>query len=172
MLKLIGGLLVVASSGLAGWWVSRGYARRPVELRQFIAALQLLETEITYAATPLPEALDRVAEQVGAPASSFFRQISRDLGAHTGCSAREAWHAALGAHGPGSALSPGDLAVLGGLGNSIGISDREDQGKHLRLAAEQLKTALVAADDAAAKNVRMWNYMGLLGGLIIVLALY
>ncbi|WP_347487596.1 stage III sporulation protein SpoIIIAB [Desulfoscipio sp. XC116] len=172
MFKLIGGLLVVAASGWAGWQVSRNYARRPVELRQFIAALQLLETEITYAATPLPEALGGVAEQVDAPAASFFRQIADDLGAHRGCSAREAWHDTLACYGSCSALGPGDLSILRGLGNSIGISDREDQSKHLRLAAEQLKTALAIAEDAAAKNVKMWNYMGLLGGMIIVLALY
>ncbi|AGL02028.1 stage III sporulation protein SpoIIIAB [Desulfoscipio gibsoniae] len=172
MFKLIGGLLVVAASGLAGWQVSRSYARRPVELRQFISALQLLETEITYAATPLPEALAGVAEQVDVPAASFFRQIAGDLGAHRGCSAREAWHGALECYGHRSALGRGDLSVLRGLGNSIGISDREDQSKHLRLAAEQLKTALAMADAAAAKNVKLWNYMGLLGGLIIVLALY
>ncbi len=172
MLKLIGGLLVVVASGLTGWQMSRSYARRPVELRQFIAALQLLETEITYVATPLPEALGGVAEQIGMPAASFFRQVAGDLGAHRGCSAREAWHGALECYGIRSALGTSDLGILRGLGNSIGISDREDQSKHLRLAAEQLKTAMAMAEDAAAKNVKMWNYMGLLGGLVIVLALY
>ncbi len=172
MLKLIGGLLVLAASGLGGWQVSRSYARRPVELRQFIAALQVLETEITYAATPLPEALGGVAEQVGVPVAFFFRQVAGDLGAHRGCSAREAWHKALDYYGPRSALGASDLGILRGLGNSIGISDREDQSKHLRLAGEQLKIAMAMAEDAAGKNVKMWNYMGLLGGLVIVLALY
>ncbi len=172
MFKLIGGLLVVVASGLAGWQVSRSYAGRPVELRQFISALQLLETEITYAATPLYEALSGVAEQVGVPAASFFRQVAFELGAHRGYSAREAWHGALEVYSRRSALGPGDLSILRGLGNNLGMSDREDQSKHLRLAAEQLKTAMAMAEEAATKNVKLWNYMGLLGGLVIVLALY
>jgi len=172
VLKLIGALLVVAASSLWGWQMSRNYARRPVELRQFIAALQMLETEITYAATPLPEALGGVAEQVSAPAASFFRQVSSELGTHRGCSAREAWHDTLAEYGVLSALGASDFSILRGLGNSLGISDRSDQSKHLHLAAEQLKTALAMAEEAALKNVKLWNYMGLLSGLVLVLALY
>lgn len=172
MLKLIGGLLVVSASGLAGWAVARVYAKRPVELRLFIAALQVLETEITYVATPLPGALDRVAQQVELPVALFFRRVAKELDQLAGCSAREAWNRALEWYYPQSALVRNDLGILRGLGNNIGISDRDDQGKHLRLATEQLKMALVTAEELAAKNVKMWNYVGLLGGLIIVLALY
>jgi stage III sporulation protein AB len=172
VLKLIGGLLVVSATGLAGWAVARVYARRPVELRLFISALQLLETEITYVTTPLPDALDRVAQQVEFPVALFFRRVARELGQQAGCSAREVWNRALEWYFHKSALVRNDLGILRGLGNNIGISDRDDQGKHLRLAAEQLKMALVAAEESASKNVKMWNYIGLLGGLIIVLALY
>lgn len=168
----MGGLLVIAATGMAGWGVARVYAHRPRQLRQFIAALQLLETEITYAATPLPDALGRVAEQLEPPVSLFFRQVALELKSHRGYTAREAWQRSLDLYYPRSALGRGDAGVLRGLGNSIGISDREDQGKHLRLAAEQLKAALVAAEDSATKNVKMWNYLGLLGGLIVVLTLY
>lgn len=172
MLKLIGGLLVISATGVAGWRVARGYARRPVELRQFMAALQVLETEITYVATPLPDAFSRLAEQVDQPAAAFFRQVAGELRSSRGISARDAWNQALAEYFPWSALSRSDLGILRGLGNSIGLSDREDQGKHLRLAAEQLKMALAAAEDQAAKNVKLWNYLGLLGGLLVVLALY
>lgn len=172
MYKIIGGLLVVSVSGLAGWNVAKVYARRPVELRQFISALQVLETEITYVVTPLPEALSSVAEQLDAPAKNFFEQVANELISNRGCSAREAWNNVLEHYYQESVLSRNDLSILRGLGNSIGISDREDQGKHLHLATEQLKMALVKSEDAAAKNVKLWNYLGLLGGLIVVLALY
>jgi len=172
MFRLIGGLLIVSTTGFAGWQMARLYARRPLELRQFISALQMLETEITYMATPLPDALSRVAEQVEPSVTPFFSFIVNELKSSRGRSASEAWNNALEWYYPQSALGRSDLGILRGLGNSIGISDREDQGKHLRLAAEQFKMALVTAEDAAAKNVKMWNYLGLLGGLIVVLALY
>lgn len=172
MIKLIGGLLIVTASGLAGWKKAGLYSRRPRELRQLIAALQMLETDITYVATPLPEALARAAEQIGAPVSILLERIAGELQTGSGRPAREAWSESLQWYHQRSSLSDSDLSIVRGLGNSIGISDREDQGKHIRLAAEQLKAALTAAEEAAQKNVKMWNYVGLLGGLVIVLALY
>ena len=172
MIKLIGGLLIVTASGMAGWKKAGLYSRRPRELRQLISALQMLETEITYVATPLPEALARAAEQVGPPAAALFGRIAGELRTGSGKPAREAWNESLQWYHPRSSLGASDLSIVRGLGNSIGISDREDQGKHIRLAAEQLKTALAAAEEAAQKNVKMWNYIGLLGGLVVVLALY
>lgn len=172
MIKLIGGLLIITASGLAGWKKAGLYSGRPRELQQLITALQLLETEITYVATPLPEALARAAEQMGAPAAALFGRIAGELASGSGKPARAAWSEALQWYYPRSSLDESDLSIIRGLGNSIGISDREDQGKHLRLAAEQLKAALAAAQESARKNVKMWNYVGLLGGLVIVLALY
>ena len=171
-MKLIGAVILVSACGYAGWTVSRGYARRPEELRQFISALQMLDTEITYAATPLPDALSGISERVDPRVASFFVQAAGELKSSRGTSAREAWSRALERYRAGSALDKGDLGILNSLGSSLGISDREDQGKHLRLALEQLKLAQARAEETAVKNVKLWNYVGLLGGLIIVLAMY
>lgn len=172
MFKLIGALLLLSACGYSGWHVSRSYARRPVELRQFISALQMLETEITYAATPLPDALTGIAERVDTRVASFFEYAAKELKTARGTSAREAWSTALQKYRTGSTMDRGDLSILNSLGNNLGLSDRDNQAKHLRLTLEQLKMAQIRAEDTAAKNVKLWNYVGLLGGLIIVLALY
>lgn len=39
-------------------------------------------------------------------------------------------------------------------------------------AGKRAAQAQARAEETAVKNVKLWNYMGLLGGLIIVLALY
>jgi stage III sporulation protein AB len=61
---------------------------------------------------------------------------------------------------------------LRSLGSSLGISDRADQIKHLTLAMEQIKLENIKAEDEAARNVKLWNYLGFLGGLVIVMILY
>lgn len=172
MLKIIGAVLLVSACGIAGWTVSSSYARRPAELRSFISALQMLETEIIYAATPLPDALAGIAERIDTKVAPFFRQAAAGLQPERGFSAREAWNNALEQYCSRSTLERGDMQVLRNLGNNLGISDRNDQAKHLKLALEQLKMAQARAEEAAVKNVKLWNYMGLLGGLMLVLALY
>ena len=131
----------------------------------------MLETEVVYSATHLPEALARVAgncDRLGEP----FQPGSAEFAASTGITAANAWENALIHYYPGTALKPQDLSILRSLGSSLGRSDREDQVKHLHLAMEQIKSAMAGAEEEAARNVKLWSYLGFLGGLITVLVIY
>lgn len=172
MLKLIGAVMIVVASGLAGMALASVYARRPKELRQLRSALQMLETEITYTATLLPDALSQVGSRCEQVVARLFNRTAAELKAMSGCTAREAWEAALEEYTDGTALTASDLSILRNLGNSLGISDQTDQVKHLHLAREQLKATAIRAEEEAARNVKLWNYLGFLGGLMVVLILY
>ncbi|HBV96830.1 MAG: stage III sporulation protein AB [Peptococcaceae bacterium BICA1-7] len=172
MYKLIGAVVLVAAGGAAGMLVARDYARRPVEIRSIITALQMLETEIIYSATPLGEAMDRVASATDGIVSGLFREASHSLLVGEGATAGEAWEKALVNFYRSSSLTVTDSAILKNLGRALGRSGREDQEKHLKLACEQLKRELSRAEEAAAKNTRMWNYLGFCGALAAVIILY
>lgn len=172
MLKLVGATMVVAASGLSGMAVAGNYSRRPRELRALRSAIQMLETEIAYGATHLPEALALVAGRCDNTAAPLFSRAAAELASMSGVTAAEAWEKSLGGYYPGAALKPQDLLILRGLGSSLGISDREDQIKHLRLAMEQFGAETVRAEEEAARNVKLWSYLGFLGGLMVVLVLY
>jgi stage III sporulation protein AB len=170
--KLIGAAVLVAAGGAAGMLVARDYAKRPVELRSVISAIQMLETEILYAATPLGEALGRVAEASDAPVSGLFREASRELKRGGGATAGEAWSRSVENFYRHSALVQRDVTILKNLGRALGRSGLQDQEKHLKLACEQLKREMAGAEAAAAKNTRMWNYLGFCGALAAVIILY
>lgn len=172
MLKLVGAALVVAASGLTGMAVSNSYSRRPRELRSLRSALQMMETEIAYGATRLPEALGLVAARCDQAAAPLFAGAAAELKTMSGLTAAEAWEKSLKNYYPGTALRPQDLSILRSLGASLGISDREDQIKHLHLTIEQLTAETGAAEDEAQRNVKLWSYLGFLGGLMAVLVLY
>ena len=89
-----------------------------------------------------------------------------------GYTAAEAWYKALDKYYAISALRERDVLILKNLGNALGISDRQDQSKHLRLAAEQLKMECSRAEEEAKRNVKLCNYMGFCGGLALVLLIY
>ncbi|BAF59348.1 MAG: stage III sporulation protein AB [Pelotomaculum sp.] len=172
MLKLAGAALIVAASGLSGMAVAGSYSRRPGELRALRAALQMLETEIAYGASQLPEAFSRVAGCCEEAAAPLFRRAAAELSAMSGITAAEAWEKSLAGYYPGTALKPRDLSILRNLGSSLGISDRNDQIKHLNLAKEQIELEAVAAEAEASRNVKLWSYLGFLAGLAAVLVLY
>ncbi|MDO7788625.1 stage III sporulation protein SpoIIIAB [Desulforamulus aquiferis] len=171
MLKLLGAIIVVFSCTLIGLTVASAYSRRPGEIRALQNALQLLETEISYGATPLPDALASVSERCDTRVALLFNRAAQELMTMRGITAREAWEIALSEYYPKSALSRIDRSILLELGNSLGVSDREDQVKHLMLAKEQLKLEQTKAEDASIKNTKVYNYLGFLGGLTLVLIL-
>ncbi|MFZ5633636.1 MAG: stage III sporulation protein SpoIIIAB [Bacillota bacterium] len=172
MLKLLGAVILVAAGGAAGMLVAREYARRPGELKSLLSSIQMLETEIIYAATPMAEALERVAGSADRKVAVFFRKAARELRSMTGCTAGEAWEKSLAWFYTVSSLSRQDMSILRNLGRALGVSDREDQAKHLRLACDQLKREIFRAEEDAVKNTRMWNYLGFCGALVAAIILY
>ena len=172
MIKLIGSLVLVAAGGAAGMLVSREYSRRPADLKSMLSSIQMLETEIIYAATPLAEALDRVSRGSDPGAAKFFRRAALEMGDAGGSTAAEAWERSLAWYYTVSSLVGQDVNILANLGRALGISDRDDQAKHLRLACEQLKREIARAEENSAKNARMWNYIGFCGSLVAAIILY
>lgn len=171
MLKLIGAVVLFLACGCFGLSKAAGYLRRPVELRAIRAALMMLETEIVYGATVLPEALSRVARRCDRSVAPLFRLAAEELKSMSGVTAGEAWEKALHSYYPGTSLAPQDLAILRDLGASLGVSDRNDQRRHLSLAAGQIGAGSAAAESEAQKNAKLWGYLGFMGGLMVVLVL-
>ncbi|MHB8927184.1 MAG: stage III sporulation protein SpoIIIAB [Bacillota bacterium] len=167
--KLAGGLLVITASTALGFLVASNFERRPGELAELITALGLLETEITYAATPLAEAFAGIAARAGRPAREILSEARRRLTSGEGGTAAEAWVRAVNAAWDGTALGPADRDTLLDFGASLGASDREDQVKHIRLAVERLRKAEAVARADAARLARVWKNLGFLGGVMVVI---
>jgi stage III sporulation protein AB len=172
MLKILACLVIISAGGICGMLVARSYSLRPVELRSLKSALQMLETEITYASTPLAEALGLVAARTDYRLAPLFEETRKELLSMSGCTAREAWEKALLKFYPRSSLIGCDISILRSLGGALGISDSSDQSKHLRLAREQIEAELEKAEISAQQHVKLWNYLGFLGGLVISLIFY
>lgn len=171
MLKLIGGLLVISAGQLIGSGMADRLRRRAVELRWLQTALLFLQTEISYTATPLPEALERVSRLVEFPARALLGYTSMRLLQGSGVTAQEAWEESLQRFERWSALKDGDLSILRSLGGALGVSSREEQEKHLLLAREQLRQGEQAAENERARFESMYRYSGLLAGLLLVIVL-
>ncbi|WP_066637601.1 stage III sporulation protein SpoIIIAB [Desulfolucanica intricata] len=172
MLKIFGSVLIVLACGLSGLAIAKNYIRRPHELRCLQSALQMLETEISYAASPLAEAMEIIAARCDKHVAMLFLRAKDELSSMSGYTAKEAWDKSLDAFYPQTALNQTDLSILRSLGGTLGISDREDQIKHLRLSRAQLKAEMDKADELARRNVKLWNYLGFSGGIVIVLILF
>lgn len=167
--KLVASALVVGGTASIGFLTAGALRRRPVELRALQTALQILATEVGYGATPLPRALARVSHAVGGPAGRLCAVAAEELRSGGGGGAHEAWLRALESVFPESAWRRSDLEVLAALAPCLGASHREDQLRHLRLCQERLAAAEEEAWREARERARLAEYLGVLGGLLLVL---
>lgn len=171
MIKMLGGLLIVATSSGLGLLLSYRYSSRPVELRGIRRLLQMLETEITYGATPLPYALSNVAGRTDSSARQFLELASKLLSERAFFSAREAWVYAVDRILGKTALTASDLELIKSFGNVLGCSDREDQQKHFGLLYIQLKQQEDMAEEEKRRNARMYKSLGFLLGAAVLIIL-
>lgn len=169
MIKLIGALLVIAAGTLFGFYQAGRYAARPRELRQLSGALQRLETEIGYGHTPLPEALERTASASEPPVSELFIAAASGLSGEDGLTFRESWEAAVRGKWDLTSMGAAEQGVLLRLGSALGISDKDDQIKHLKLALVQLKSEEDTAREEQARYEKMWKSLGLLSAALVVI---
>ena len=161
--------LILFSSTMTGFAIARNYVQRPRQLQDLVTALQLLLTEIVYSATPLPEALRSCARTVSNPIRQFLLQVSGLLDKmHT---AQTAWETAMGELQQKSALLQSDLEALHSLGAVLGISNREDQQRHLALSIKRLEALHISAQSECNQNERLWKYLGVMVGVVIVIIL-
>ncbi len=172
MLKLIGAMLILSAGTLFGFFQSFQYSRRPKHLRSLIQALQRLETEIAYGFTPLPDALAAISRQSPKPLSAFFEQAASRLEGRDAPSIRESWRSAVDSEWKNTAMKENEKQIMNELGLTIGMTDREDQVKHLRLAVLQLQGEEEQAREEQRRYETMWRSLGVLLGVLIVILIY
>lgn len=162
--------IVIACSGV-GFLVAGNYCKRPQQLRQLQTAFQMLETQICYSATPLPEALLYVAQRCNSSISLLFKRTGECLSSRQGVTAYVAWKQSLDDLYKQTALNHQDQEILLQFGMNLGKSDREEQIKHLQLLQTQLKAEEKNGNEERQKNERLWKYSGVLVGLLLVILL-
>ncbi|AEI41225.1 stage III sporulation protein SpoIIIAB [Paenibacillus mucilaginosus] len=172
MLKLLGAALVLLAGTLMGFHQAAQLARRPKQIADLIRLLQRLETEIVYGFTPLPEALRRTGGTCAAPVGTLFLETSRELERAEGEQAAGVWERTITRGWRATAMKPQEREVLLQLGTTLGLTDREDQVKHLRLAVSQLQAESETARDEQQRYERMWKSLGVLLGALVVILMY
>ncbi|UFJ42922.1 stage III sporulation protein AB [Brevibacillus humidisoli] len=172
MAKLIGAVLILFSASMIGWQISKSYANRPLQLRAWLLALQMLETEIVYGSTPLHRAFAKIGHRVLPAIGRIFLTAADQLITDEGQATQACWQTAMEKHWTGTALRKPEKDVLLGLGYILGNSDREDQQKHLRLAVTHLRALEEEARVEQTKYEKMYKTLGVLSGLLLVILMF
>ncbi|MDP4125811.1 MAG: stage III sporulation protein AB [Bacillota bacterium] len=168
-MEILGCVGIIAGCGSLGLWLANRIRRRPVELRELLMALALLDTEIVWGATPLPEAFGILKERTKEPWQGFFAELQNRL--QRGESANTAWNDTFLVQSSLFCLKNEDWQVICDVSKGLGRSDRQEQHKQLELIQRQLSLIKEQAGIWSEKQAKMWSYLGFLCGIAGVLIL-
>ncbi|MFZ3102857.1 MAG: stage III sporulation protein AB [Desulfitobacteriaceae bacterium] len=166
---ILGCLGLIGSCGIMGLWQAWRIRRRPLELRECLMLLVLLDTEIHWGATPLPEAFSNLKERSSFPWQGFLAELQERL--RLGESAGLAWKSTILNQQKKFCLRDEDWQVIGDVGKGLGRSDQVQQHKQLELVEHQLVILKEQATIWAEKQAKMWSYLGFIVGIAGVIFL-
>lgn len=171
MEKLLGSILVVIAGGGIGFYVAHLFKYRLQELMELQRIIVLLQSEIRYNVTPLPEAFLNISRKTSMPFSIIFRNMGEELMELNGQSFLQIWKGGVGNIAEKTTLSLSDLRNLDTLGKSLGYLDKETQLNAIELYLEQMDFAINNLQSNLNKKMNLSRYLGFVGGMILVIIL-
>ena len=170
--KWMGAFLILGAAAQWGSSQASKLRQRVKQLEEFRLALRLLAAEVGYTATPLPRALAQIGthlDTVGV--RSFFTSVCNRLRESTNSDAASAWLAAATDVQGELSLTAKDWAVIARAAAGLGGLGRDDQIKQLVAAETQLAAHATDAIALCASGEKMWQYLGILSGVALVILL-
>lgn len=171
MQRMIGAGLILIGAATYGAGLARAIRSRARELTTLEAALQVLETEVTYGQTPLPDACRQVSRLVEPPVAALFRFAGDALARPGGEGVGPTWSRVVRAWAANTHLHSKETHILEAMGATLGRSGPEEQVRLLRLAGERLKQVRQGLEGDLEKQCRLRLYLGAATGAILALLL-
>lgn len=168
---MLGAIVIILATTLFGFQAAAMYRERPRQLRALKRALTHLQAEVEYQLTPLPQALSHVASRAGQPFEQLFEGV-RDRLQGGGATIREAFQSSLTQLEAESALSHSDCEAVLAVAETLSTMDRGHLDTQFQLSIDALSQAEAEAIEQGTKNARLWQYLGILSGVMIVILLY
>lgn len=169
MFKLIFTVCIFLISTYIGFAYGETFRKRQVQLKEILKALTILENDIIYGTTPLPEALQNLSYKVNVPLSNFIRSITNRLVKGDVESVYEGVLQEFSSFKNEFYLYDDDKKIMEDFFKSLGESGVYGQEKIFLLAIEGVRMNLTDAEDNAKKNVKLYRYLGVcLGAMFII----
>jgi len=171
MIKIIGCIVILGASTIAGFIYSERLKYRVFQLNEVQRAIYQLQNEITYVHTLLPDAFKSVAYKSKEPIRELFNKTSELLTENEYENVYEAMKSAMNLIKNRIYLTPDDINVILDLSKTLGESDIDGQNSIFLLTIANIKKQIRISEEFMVKNMKMYRYLGFTFGAMIVIAL-
>lgn len=169
ILKLIGSVMILASGTMLGIKLGYNLKQRLKQLKRFEKIISMLRGEIRYNNSTISEAMRHVSRHTVSPFDEILMEISEELDAFEGRTFKEIWAGAFEKNQDKLCFTKEQVENIKHLGESLGYLDKDMQISTLDLFMEQIKTDIKDMEQTMSGNVRLYNCLGVMGGILVIL---
>ena len=169
MIRFLGAALLMAGCGGLGLSAVNRLDSRIRDLRELSAGLEILQRELSWRLSPLPEALEAASGGTHECAARFFAFCAQGSKQLAGIRFRTLWNKGL--EQCPLRLSREDRALLEQLGPVLGRYDGDSQRQAVENVLAGLSRQQVQAEDDRRRLGRVYGVLGLTAGLFLSLVL-
>jgi stage III sporulation protein AB len=171
VLKLTLLLLVFLTCSTIGYLYGKSFSLRLENLINLEQCIKILETEVVYGLTPLPEALSNVHRKGKEKVSYIFEEIKEDLVNNKRGGVYDSFLSVEGNLYNNLNFKKEDVETFLSLGRVLGTSDRIDQQKNFILVSNQISAQIFEAREERNKNAKLYRNLGVITGVAIIILL-
>ena len=169
MSKLMGILFVMCGCIGLGLFYSSRVLEQYQTLLRLKKALLLLEGEIRYGVKTFPEAMRDVGAKSRGCIGAFFSSVGETMEAEEKRELYEIWKASMAATLSKGALKREELQNLDELGKTAGYLDAKMQMDAIMLTIKRLDHSIHRLEGEKKDKVRLYNMLGVMGGVFITI---
>lgn len=168
VLKIIMLIAVFCTSTVIGILISKKYSNRLKILKELKNALSIFKVKINYSFETIPDVFKDISNKTKGTTSKIFEETVKNLN-EKNMNAGEAWEKAVEVNGED--LKKEDISCLKDLGKLLGKTDVEGQIAQIDLVSQFIDKQISEATDDKNKNEKMYQKLGAIVGLVIVIVL-
>lgn len=168
MIKILGFLIIVASSAKIGFDLSEKYCNRTKEIKSFISVLEKIKNEISFSNCIITDALIKASKVKSKTVQNMVTYISKKVEDE-----KMALTDAFGMYIRENtmAFDKGDIDEINRFFSVFGSGDREDEIKNISNTVINMKAHLQTAVEDEKKYVKLFRTSGVLAGFLIAIIL-
>lgn len=167
--KILGSVMIIISSTYLGFYYGSKMIKRINELTELERLGTLLENEIVYSHTPLPQAFFSISSRQGNNIEKLFYKIYEKLLNNETDSIFQAVSLAVNENFRQLNIEKDDFKILMNLAKSLGDYDIEGFKKVFALYKIGIKNKITDAENKKNKNIKMYRYLGFSIGAMAVI---
>ena len=169
LMRIAGAIIVIGASTIAGIYYGNLETYRMRDLLEFKKALSILRSQIEYARTPLPEAMQAISARVRKPLGKIFEMCAELLVYERNEKVVHIWEASVEQHKEALFLTEEDVSQFKGFGAQLGNLDSYAQIMNISMLIGYIDERVGHLNESRDKNRKLYRSLGVLGGALIVI---